>query len=204
MGNKSFDKVEKNLKERGYQVRCFDTAQEAARYLDEQIDGRTVGIGGSVTMDQIGIYPMLEKHNTVYWHLRMPQGMTDAEVRAKENAAEIYLSSVNGLAETGEMINIDGRCNRVASIFYGHEKVYLVIGENKLEKDYDSALYRARNVAAPRNARRVGANTPCAVNMDRCYDCSSPDRICRGLSVLWGKPIGSEFEILLIHEGLGY
>lgn len=66
--------------------------------------------------------------------------MTDAEVRAKENAAEIYLSSVNGLAETGEMINIDGRCNRVASIFYGHEKVYLVIGENKLEKDYDSAL----------------------------------------------------------------
>lgn len=70
----------------------------------------------------------------------MPEGMTDAEVRAKENAAEIYLSSVNGLAETGEMINIDGRCNRVASIFYGHEKVYLVIGENKLEKDYDSAL----------------------------------------------------------------
>ena len=65
----------------------------------------------------------------------MPQGMTDAEVRAKENAAEIYLSSVNGLAETGEMINIDGRCNRVASIFYGHEKVYLVIGENKLEKE---------------------------------------------------------------------
>ena len=134
----------------------------------------------------------------------MPQGMTDAEVRAKENAAEIYLSSVNGLAETGEMINIDGRCNRVASIFYGHEKVYLVIGENKLEKDYDSALYRARNVAAPRNARRVGANTPCAVHMDRCYDCSSPDRICRGLSVLWGKPTGSEFEILLIHEELGY
>ena len=69
-------------------------AQEAARYLDEQIDGRTVGIGGSVTMDQIGIYPMLEKHNTVYWHLRMPQGMTDAEVRAKENAAEIYLLSL--------------------------------------------------------------------------------------------------------------
>ena len=120
------------------------------------------------------------------------------------NAAEIYVSSVNGISENGEIVNIDGNCNRVASIFYGHKKVYLIVGENKVEKDYDSALYRARNVAAPRNAKRVGARTPCAVNADRCYDCKSPERICRGLSVLWGKPMTGEFEVVLIHETLGY
>lgn len=108
------------------------------------------------------------------------------------------------MAETGEIINIDGNCNRVASIFYGHKKVYLVIGENKLEKDYDSALHRARNIASPLNAKRVGAKTPCAVKGDKCYDCKSPERICRGLSVLWGIPMTGEFEVILVHEELGY
>ena len=92
----------------------------------------------------------------------------------------------------------------MASIFYGHKKVYLVVGENKIAKDYESALYRARNIAAPLNAKRLGVKTPCAVKGDRCYDCKSPERICRGLSVLWGKPMTGEFEVLLIHENLGY
>jgi NAD-dependent dihydropyrimidine dehydrogenase PreA subunit len=92
----------------------------------------------------------------------------------------------------------------VSSIFYGHQKVYLIVGKNKLEKDYDSALYRARNVASPRNAKRLGVKTPCAVNGDRCYDCDSPERICRGLSVLWEKPTKGEYEIVLIDEDLGF
>ena len=134
----------------------------------------------------------------------MPEGRTSDEARHAANGAEIYISSANGLAETGEIVNIDGTCNRIASIFYGHEKVYLVIGRNKLAKDFDGALHRARNVASPMNARRLGVRTPCAAKGDRCYDCDSPERICRGLSVLWGKPMAGEFEVVLVHEELGY
>jgi hypothetical protein len=111
---------------------------------------------------------------------------------------------VNALSENGEIVNIDATGNRVASIFYGHDLVYLLIGENKIEPDYDSALYRARNVAAPLNAKRLGKKTPCAVKADKCYNCNSPDRICRALSVLWEKPMAAEIEVLLIHENLGY
>lgn len=196
--------VEKNLKDRGYAVTIFETAAEVVNYLDMQIDNQTVGFGGSVTLDQMKLFETLERHNTVFWHNRIPTGKTSAEVRAAANNAAIYISSVNGLAETGEIINIDGNGNRVASIFYGHKKVYLVIGKNKLEKDYDSALYRARNIAAPLNAKRLGVKTPCAVKGDKCYDCKSPERICRGLSVLWGKPMSCEMEVILIHEDLGY
>lgn len=199
-----FDTTAKNLKALGYIVSCFNTADEAARYLDSKIDNQTVGFAGSMTLEQMNLYPILQKHNEVYWHQKIQDGMTDKETRKQANAATIYVSSVNGLAETGEIINIDGNCNRVASIFYGHEKVYLIIGENKIAKDYDSALYRARNVAAPLNAMRVGAKTPCAKKGDHCYDCKSPERICRGLSVLWGKPMTGEFEIILVHETLGY
>lgn len=199
-----FSIVAKNLCDRGYIVTCFDTALEAADYINSQIDNQTIGFGGSMTLEQMGLYERLKKHNTVHWHHRIPEGKTSKEVRLEANAANIYISSVNGLAETGEIINIDATGNRVASIFYGHEKVYLVIGKNKLEKDYDSALYRARNIASPLNAKRLGVKTPCAIKGDKCYDCNSPERICRGLSVLWSKPMTGEFEVILIDEKLGY
>lgn len=200
----NFETVKKNLEAHGFQVSCFATAQEAADYMDAQIHGKTVGFGGSMTLEEMGLYEKLASHNDVRWHQRIPAGKTGKEVRLAANAAQIYVSSVNALAETGEVINIDGNCNRVSAIFYGHEKVYLVVGENKIAPDYDRALWRARNVASPRNAQRLGMKTPCAAKADRCYDCKSPDRICRGLSVLWEKPMTGEFEIVLIGECLGY
>lgn len=199
-----FTNVTAALKARGFSVSCFDTAKEAAAYLDGCIDRTTVGFGGSVTLEQMGLYEKLSAHNRVFWHARIPEGETAMSMRLAANSAEVYLSSVNGLAETGEIINIDGTCNRVASIFFGHKKVYLAVGGNKLAKDYESALWRARNIAAPRNARRLGRKTPCAVEGGVCHDCKSTDRICCGLSVLWCPPMGSDLEILLIGEELGY
>ena len=115
------------------------------------------------------------------------------------------LTSVNGLAETGELINIDGTGNRVASTIFGHEEVYFLVGSNKIAPDYDAALWRARNVASPKNAQRLGKKTPCAVRGDKCYDCKSPERICRALAVLWEKPTGiGRAEVVLIDEPLGY
>lgn len=200
----NFSNIKINLENHGFKVTCFDTAEATAEYLNSQIHRKKVGFGGSVTLDQMGLYEKLSSHNEVYWHWRVTQDKTDKELREQANDAEVYVSSVNALAETGEIINIDGTCNRVAAIFYGHEKVFLVAGENKIEKDYESALHRARNIAAPINAKRLGVKTPCAVKGDRCYNCNSPQRICRGLSVLWQKPIAGDFEVVLIHEKLGF
>ena len=193
-----FDTVKKNLEARGFSVRTFATAAEAAAYLNEAIDGKTVGFGGSVTLQDMGLYELLGSHNEVHWHW-----VNGQEERKTAMGTQVYLSSANGLAETGEIINIDGSGNRVASTLYGHEKVYLVIGRNKLAPTYDEALWRARNIAAPKNAQRLGKKTPCAVKGDRCYDCKSPDRICRGLVVLWGPSMGVETEIVLVDEDLG-
>ena len=103
------------------------------------------------------------------------------------------------------LINIDGTCNRVGGLLYGHEKVYLVVGVNKIAPDYDAALFRARNVAAPLNARRLDRKTPCAQGKElKCYNCASPERICRALTVLWTKPGGADYEIVLIDEPMGY
>lgn len=192
-------KAAKALEERGYTVHTFPTAAEAAQYLDGCIDGCTVGFGGSATLWDIGVYELLERHNTVHWHWKQEAG----PARRAAMDTDVYLTSVNGLAESGEMVNIDGVGNRVASTLFGHKKVFFVVGRNKLAATYEDAVWRARNVAAPQRARQMGSKTPCAVKADRCYDCKSPDRVCRGMVTLWAPLMGMEAEVLLIDEDLG-
>lgn len=194
----NMEKTIQALNARGYSVRHFTTAQQAADYLDEQIDGVSVSIGGSVTVKELGLYPRLSAHNQVIWHW---EGGSLADAAN----TDVYITSANGLAETGEIVNIDGTGNRAASTLYGHKKVYFVIGSNKIAPDYDGALWRARNIAAPKNAQRLNRKTPCAVKGDRCYDCSNPERICGGLVVLWCRPWGiGEIEVILVDQELGY
>ena len=188
----------KNLEQRGFTPKVFATKEEAAHYLDSQIDGVSVAFGGSMTVQEMGLYPRLAAHNNALWHWDRA-GLMEAL------STDVYITSVNGLAETGELINIDGTGNRVASTLYGHKKVYFVVGRNKVAPDYDAALWRARNIASPKNAQRIGVDTPCAVKGDKCYDCKSPQRICRGLVVLWEKPKAIQtMEVILIDEELGY
>ena len=191
-----------SLTREGFAARYFDTAKEAADYLCESISGKTVGFGGSVTLEQMGLYEKLAENNTVYWHWKT----NNMETRTAAAGAEVYLSSANAIAETGEIVNIDGSGNRVAATLYNHERVVFVVGVNKIAEDYESAVFRARNVAAPLNTRRLGLKTPCAVgNEIKCYNCSSKDRICCGVAtLLWPMRSVKTTEVVLVGESLGY
>ena len=196
-----FSAVKKNLEAKGFRVSTFEPAQAAADYLNGAIDGVSVGFGGSVTLDQMGLYDRLAAHNNVIWHWKTEDKLT---ARYQAMTTDMYITSVNGLAETGELINIDGIGNRVAATLFGHKKVWFVVGRNKLAPTYDEALWRARNIAGPKNAQKLQKKTPCAIKADRCYDCKSPDRICRGLAVLWEAVTSMEMEVVLIDEELGF
>lgn len=196
-----FTSVSENLRARGYAVSCFATAREAADYLDSAIDGRTVGFGGSATLTAMGLYERLGTHNRVLWHWHA--GDAKEQVMRECLRADVYLTSVNGMSEDGTLVNIDRFGNRLAATLYGPGKVYFVVGRNKLCPTCEAALARARNVASPQNARRIGCKTPCVAG-GKCYDCKSPERICRGLTVLWGPMLGREAEVVLIDEDLGY
>lgn len=193
----NIEKLRANLEKRDFHTSYFATASEAAAYLDGKLDGRTVGLGGTLTAQQMGLDKLLAVHNRVAWHWTGGSGEDAAK-------AEVYICSVNGVAETGELVNIDGTGNRVAATIYGHKELYLIIGVNKIEPDYERALWRARNIASPKNAQRLGRKTPCAAKGDKCYDCSSDERICRALAVLWEKPNGIAYaEVVIVGEELG-
>jgi len=199
---KNIETTMKNLAKRGFSASCFASGQEAADYLAAQLQNETIGIGGSKTVEALGLYERLSENNRVYWHWKQEDM---AEARQNAAAADVYLTSANAVAESGEIVNIDGMGNRVASTLYGKKKVYFIIGKNKITADFEQALWRARNIAAPLNARRFNVDTPCVKGEMKCHDCSSPARICRGLVVLWNKMMGMErVEVVIIDEELGF
>ena len=195
----NLEKTMENLSRRGFGVSHFETGAQAADYVAGQLHGCSVGMGGSMTLQALGLYERLGEDNTVYWHWKVP----GAETLRAAALADVYLSSANAVSEDGEIFNIDGNGNRLAGTLYGHKKVYILAGSNKIEPDFDSALARARNVAAVKNCARFGKKTPCQVD-GKCHDCGSSERICHALAVLWGPMGGMETEVILIDEEFGF
>ncbi|MBQ6847515.1 MAG: lactate utilization protein [Clostridia bacterium] len=198
--------LKNNFQKRGFKVSVFENVPDAVDYFNNEIHNTTVGFGGSMTLKEIGLFDVLNKHNEIWWHGKGGQLKEYGGAAIMQNAmnTEIYVTSANAISEQGQIINIDGRGNRLASTLYGHKKVYFVVGKNKVAENFEKALWRARNIAAPKNAQRLGMKTPCAVKGDKCYDCSSPDRICRGFLTLELPPMGTEVEVVIINEDLGY
>ena len=193
----------KNFEANGFTVKHFATGEEAAAYLDKAIDGTTVGFGDSHTLIAMHVADRLAKHNYIVDPNACPDGVFGLVVEKALNT-EVFLTSVNGASETGEMVNIDSSGNRVAGSLFGHKKVYYVFSVNKLMPTLEKAIWRARNIAAPINAKRFGFKTPCAVRGDRCYNCKSPDRICNKLVIYMKQGKRMKEEIVLIDEPMGY
>lgn len=195
------EKTGKNLENRGFRVHRFASGAEAAEFLVQTLHGTSIGIGGSVTIDTLGVYDRLCESNEVFWHWKNHA----PETRERAGKAETYLCSANGVSENGEIVNIDGFGNRVAGTIYGPERVFLVVGRNKIAPDLTGAIDRARNIAAPLNARRLNRHTPCAMGEPRCRDCRSPEKVCGVMTVFFMPPTSiKEFHVILVDEDLGY
>jgi hypothetical protein len=164
-----------------------------------------VGVGGSVTIRELGILDRLEAQgNTLFNHWK--PGLSKEEVlsvRKSQMTSDLFLSSVNAVTLNGELVNIDGIGNRVNSVIFGPGKVILVAGYNKIVEDVQEAIKRIKNVAAPLNARRLNIDVPCA-KAGKCVDCSSPNRICRAMVILERRPSLTDILIIIVGEELGF
>lgn len=150
--------LSKKLESKGFKVFYTNTIAETRGLLTELI-GRTdtVGAGGSATLDEIGIGEALkERGNTVYIRRLMPDVNPD-EVMKKAVFADWFLTSTNALTEDGEFVNVDGNCNRIASMLYGGKNTVFVLGVNKIVKTCPPRL----NVSAPSPRKRtvLGSDT---------------------------------------------
>lgn len=197
----------KTLKEtlirHGFHAEVCETSEQAKNAVLSIIGTKSVGIGGSKTVRQLGLAEALEANgNTVHWHwLKDKSEKHETQVAAMN--AETYLCSSNAILEDGTLVNIDGTGNRVASLLFGPACAIVVIGKNKICKDLNSAIARIKRDACPENARRQNLKTPCAATGE-CHDCTTSARMCNA-TVLIERPlrIHKEFHVILVDEELG-
>lgn len=201
-----------NLNARGFDAQIFNTADEVKRAVMDFIgEGKTVGIGGSVTVRELGLYEALkDKGNDVAWHWEVmgKPGMDQSLVktlRYKANASEYYLTSANGVSSQGVLINIDGTGNRLSATLYGPAHVFFIVGRNKIAATFEDAMNRAKNVACVLNAKRLNTQTPCT-KAGKCMDCKAAARICRLTAIHEYAPSfeGPRVHVYLVDEDLGY
>lgn len=201
--NAELEAVKNRLCKRGFLAEVVDTPEEAKQRILEYIGDRSVGIAGSATVRDLGLYEALTaRGNTVYWHWKVEKPQVE-ETRIAAIAADVYLCSTNAVTEDGRLVNIDGTGNRLAGMIYGPKTVILAVGKNKLAKDYDDAIARIKRDACPGNARRQGFQTPCALT-GKCLDCRPPARMCNVTAITeYPSRRHKEYRIILIDENMG-
>lgn len=197
--------VIKGINSRNMHGYFAETKEDALKLALELIpEGSSVGYGGSVSADEIGIKEALSAGN--YKLIRREEAKSPQEMHDKYREifdADFFLSSANAMTEDGIIVNIDGNANRVSAIAFGPKKVLFIVGMNKIAKDLDSAVKRARTVAAPANAQRFDIKTPCK-ELGTCMNCKAKDCICSEVLITRFQSDPERVHVILVNEELGF
>ena len=194
----------KNLKSRHFDAYyCADKASALEKALELIPEGATIGWGGAMTAQQIGLLDAVNssKYAPVNRDLAdTPEKRLQAEKECL--FSDVFLTGANAISLDGQMVNIDGHGNRVSAIIYGPKTVLVIAGMNKVMDTLEEAVGRARTVAAPANQQRFLRQTPCTVT-GTCGDCKSEDCICNQIVITRHcRPVG-RIKFILIGEDLG-
>ena len=195
-------KIIKGLESRNMSGYYAETKEDALKIALELIPkGSSVTMGGAMSAHEIGLVEALKGPDYNFMDRDKATDKRAAMLAAYD--ADFFLSSANAMTEDGIMINVDGNANRVSAIAQGPKKVIFIVGMNKITKDVDSAMKRARNVAAPINAQRFGLSTPCTAT-GSCMDCKSPDTICCQILITRYSKHKDRIHVILVNDNLGF
>jgi len=197
------------LNKKRYHAEFFEKIAEAKKRVMELIaDAQSVGIGGSQTVKESGLFDEVVATGKTIYSQTLERKKEKPDVMAAWKGAmgaDVYLTSTNALTREGDLINIDGNGNRVAAMFFGPDKVIVLCGTNKITKGPHDAIARIKRDACPKNATRLNLKTPCATEgVCRDKECDSPERMCKVTVRIQYPPVGKEIHILLVNESLGF
>lgn len=195
----------KSLANRNMEGFYADNKEEALFIAKKLLNGcKSVGAGGSMTIKEVGLYDELKKGN--YGFIDRDDYKTSEEIRKatlKMYDADAFVGSVNGITSDGIIVNIDGNSNRVSAYAFGPKKLILIVGVQKITSDLDSAMKRARNVAATMNCERLNRPTLCR-KTGTCVNCLTKDTICCNFLITRYSRHDDRIKIIFVNEEVGY
>lgn len=192
-----------NLKKRGFKPYFVETAEEVSSIIKENIPkGAVIGFGGSMTVEELKLPVKLKEAGYICNHTAVSDIPWNS-LCENNRFADYYITSTNAITEGGEIVNTDGRANRVAAMCYGPKKLFFILGTNKICKDITSAIERIENIAAPLNAKRLNRKTPCN-GTGKCMKCGSAETICKATLILHHPTSTMEVFVIIVNKKLGF
>ena len=194
----------KNLQNRHFEAYyCADKEEALKKALELIPEGASVGWGGAMSCEQIGLMEALKAGNYREMDRSLAKTAEEREQMMHDMlCADVFLTGANGLSLDGQMVNIDGLGNRVAAIVYGPKSIVVVAGMNKVEDTLEAAVTRARTVAAPSNNQRFDNDNPCSVT-GACGNCKNVSCICNHILVTRHCRPAGRIKFILVGEDLG-
>ena len=194
-----------NLQKRHFEAYYCPTAAEALEKALSLIPEKSsVSWGGSMTIRDMGLTKAIHaKDYEVIDRDLVSDPQERQEMQRKALLVDYFLTSTNAISEDGVLVNIDGTGNRLAAFCYGPKNVIVICGMNKVEKDVESAISRARNHAAPINNMRFMGKTPC-VATGSCHNCLSPECICNQFLITRNCTPKGRIKVILVGEDMGF
>ncbi len=199
------EKVARALEKRNMDAWYVPTRKKALEKVLELLpEGCSVSWGGSATLDEVGVLAAVRQGPYKVLD-RAAAGSPEEyqEIQHQALSCDYFLGSTNAMTEDGVLVNIDGNANRLAAYCYGPAHVLLVVGINKITKNLDEAMLRARNLAAPVNAQRFDLDIPCR-KVGTCMNCMVEDTICCQFLTTRYSRVKGRFKVVLVGESLGF
>ena len=193
-----------NLQNRHFEAYYCENKEKALEKALELIpEGASVGWGGAMAAQQIGLTNAIQKGNYTALDRSSCTSPEELERVTREwFGCDCFLTGANAISLDGQMVNIDGTGNRVAAICYGPKEVIVIAGMNKVMDSLEDAVTRARTVAAPANQQRFLRDTPCTVT-GSCGDCKKADCICNQIVITRHCRPAGRIKFILVGEALG-
>ncbi len=211
----SLNAVAEALRRNNMESYVVDTADEVVPLLKKLLHtGNTVAVGGSRTLDELGVIDLLRGGDYQFLDRYAPD-LTREQVTdlfRRSFSADTYLCSSNAVTLRGELYNVDGNGNRIAAMCFGPRSVIVVVGCNKVVADLKEAEKRVKTVAAPLNAKRLHCTTYChergecmGKDGEWCTDgCASSARICCTYMAMGYQREAGRIKVILVGESLGF
>ncbi len=216
--NENVSKVMKSLESNNIKAVYAETKAEVCETVKDMLfKGAVITAGGSMSLKESGVWDIINSPEYDFRD-RTKQGISEEERTKAHKAAvgcDFFFCSTNAVTEKGELVNVDGNANRIASIAFGPKKVVMVVGVNKIVKDIDEGFLRVKKIAAPKNAVRLNTGTPCQ-KLGHCVSllksdcpamtdgCKSPNRMCVEYLITGFQKTGNRITVILCGETLGY
>jgi hypothetical protein len=150
-----------SLRRNGFEVYIVDAPQDTRKLVENLLPpDKSVFTALSQTVKLSGLDDVINGPESKFISLRKEIGKLDRATHFREQvklgaAPDVVVGSVHAITETGQVLIASGTGSQLAPYAAGAERVFWIVGSQKLVRDFNDAMWRLEMYAYPMEDARM-------------------------------------------------